>query len=216
LGRGFETVYSNPALLSRSRQPEAAGGWQAARFAVSVDGPPNPTATSQEALTGITAGLLVPLPFRGLLAGRIALGWGAFTPAGLITRARVRPPERPQMPLMSDHVQSLNLALGLGADLGQGLRLGGGALALAQLVGDVVVRTNAAAEVGAAVDDQLVASYAPVAGAAYEGGQGVVGVVWRAALRADFDLKTRVLNLGELVLPELHISGVAQYDPMQV
>ncbi len=217
LGYGFETTYSNPALLSRSLQPEAALGWQAAQFAVHVRGAQSNPAHDQAGLAGTYFGLVLPLPLGGPLEHRVALGVGTFAPHRLLVRARVLAPERPQLPLLSDQVQSLNAAAGVGVDLGLGLRLGLGALALAQVVGDVEVTTGSDGRVGAVVDEQMVAAYAPVVGMALDAGGGVVlGATWRAALRADFDLQVRVEDLGELVLPELSISGVAQYDPMQV
>jgi long-chain fatty acid transport protein len=97
------------------------------------------------------------------------------------------------------------------------MRFGVGALALAQVVGDVEVATGSDGRVGALVEEQMVAAYAPVVGAALEAAEGtVLGAVWRGALHADFDMQVRVEDLGELALPELNISGVAQYDPMQV
>jgi hypothetical protein len=217
LGRGFESTYANPALLSRCRRPEVAFGWQAARFSVHVDPPEHQAAIEQEGLAGTTLGLVVPLPFGGALADRVTLGLGAFSPSGKLVRARLYAPERPQLPLLSDHTQALNLALGLGLDLGRGWRLGGGALALAQLLGDVDVGTALDGRVSAAVEDQLVASYAPVVGVALElGGGFVTAAAWRGALSAEFDMQIRVLDLGGLVMPELNIAGVAQYDPMQL
>ena len=217
LARGFEATYANPALLSRCRRPEVAVGWQAALFSVEADPPLYPAATEQEGLSGTVLGLVVPVPFAGVLADRVTLGFGAFAPSGVVVRARLLAPERPQLPLLSDHTQSLSLAMGLGVDLGKGWRIGGGALALAQLVGDVEVGTAADGRTGATVDDQLVASYAPVAGVAVELGEGfVAGAAWRGALSAEFDMQISVLDLGGLSMPELNIAGVAQYDPMQV
>ena len=217
LGQGFETTYSNPALLTRSKQPEASLGWQAARFEVHVRGANESASTEQAGLAGTYFGLVLPLPLGGLLEDRIALGVGAFSPHGLLVRARVLAPERPQLPLLSDQVQSLNASAGVGVNLGSGLRLGVGALALAQLVGDVEITTGPDGRVGALVEEQMVAAYAPVVGAALEAADGtVLGAAWRGPLRADFDMQVRVQDLGELALPELNLAGVAQYDPMQV
>ena len=217
LGQGFETTYSNPALLSRSEQPEAALGWQAAHFSIDVHGPGVDPDITSRGLAGTYFGLVLPLPLGGPLQDRIAVGVGTFSPQRLLVRARVLAPERPQLPLLSDQVQSLNAAAGLGVDLGYGLSLGMGALALAQVVGDVVVSTNSDGRVGAQVEEQMVAAYTPVAGLAWDlDGETFLGAAWRGALRADFDLLVRVEDLGELRLPELNISGVAQYDPMQL
>jgi len=217
LAEGFETTYSNPALLSQSQQPEAALGWQAAHFAVEVRGANENPGASQDGLAGTYFGLVLPIPLGKPLRDRIALGVGTFAPSRLLVRARVLAPEDPQLPLLSDQVQSLNAAAGVGVDLGYGVRLGLGALALAQVVGEVDVSTGSDGRVSAIVEQQMIAAYTPVAGLALDAGGGtVLGAVWRGVLQADFDMQVRVEDLGELVLPELNISGVAQYDPMQV
>lgn len=215
VGRGFETTYTNPALLSYSRKRELSLGVQAARFSLSATGPNAPGDVPEEPLSGTYIGAVLPLPFGGILKHRLVLGLGAFTPSTLIARARLLYPERPQFPLLADRAQSLDFNLGLGVDVGHGIRVGAGARALAELVGTVVVRTDASGHVGTIVDDQLVATYAPVVGVSWERKKWMAGLTWRGELNADFDVSVQVHDLGLLVVPELHIAGVAQYDPMQ-
>ena len=43
-----------------------------------------------------------------------------------------------------------------------------------------------------------------------------MALVWRAPLRADFDVKIAETDLGAVKLPELNISGVAEYDPAEL
>lgn len=216
VGRGFETTFTNPALLSRSRKRELSLGIQAASFSLSASGKNAPGNVSEEPLSGTYIGFVLPLPFGGILQHRLVLGLGAFTPSTLIARARLLYPERPQFPLLADRAQSLDFNMGIGADLGHGIRAGIGARALAELVGTVVVRTDASGHVGTVVDDQLVATYAPVIGASYEREKWKAGLTWRGELNADFNVSVQVHDLGLLVVPELHIAGVAQYDPMQL
>ncbi len=216
VGRGFEATFENPALLSYSRHRELSLGIQAARFSLSATGPNAPGNVPEEPLNGTYIGAVLPLPFGGILKNRLVLGLGAFTPSSLIARARLLYPERPQFPLLADRAQSLDFNMALGADIGHGIRVGVGARALAELVGTVVVRTDASGHVGTAVDDQLVATYAPVVGASYEHEKWMAGLTWRGELNADFDVTVQVHDLGQLVVPELHIAGVAQYDPMQL
>lgn len=217
LASGFEATYGNPALLSRTHVRQVAFGWQAARFRLRAEGPNAPGEVPAEALSGTFIGAVLPLPFAGFLEDRITLGLGAFTPSALIARARLLYPERAQFPVLADRAQTLSLNLGVGVDLGHGLRVGGGALALAELVGTVVVRTDASGRVGTIVDDQLIATYAPVLGASFEFGDGfTAGATFRGELEGEFDVVVEVYDLGSLVVPNLHISGVAQYDPLQV
>ncbi|MCC6216058.1 MAG: hypothetical protein IT376_14425 [Polyangiaceae bacterium] len=213
---GFEATYANPARLSASRKRELTLGWQIFDFELAAEGENAPGEQSGEALRGTYIGAVFPVPFGGVLRDRISLGLGAFTPRTLIVRARLLYPERPQFPLLADRAQTLSLNLGLGADLGWGIRVGGGVLALAELVGTAVVRTDASGRVGTVVDDQLIASYAAVAGVSYERGAWLAGITWRDELVAEFDVLVQVFDLGALVIPDLHISGVAQYDPEQL
>jgi long-chain fatty acid transport protein len=216
LATGFEATYGNPALLSRTHTRQIALGWQAARFHLQADGPNGPGEVPADALAGTFIGAVLPLPFGGMLEDRITLGLGAFTPTSLIARARLLYPERAQFPVLADRAQTLSLQLGMGVDVGHGIRIGGGALALAELVGTVVVRTDSSGRVGTIVDDQLIATYAPIFGASFELDEWRAGATFRGALEGEFDVVVQVFDLGSLVVPNLHISGVAQYDPMQV
>jgi long-chain fatty acid transport protein len=217
VGRGFETTYGNPALLSYTRQRELSVGWQSVTFALNADGPNAPGDVSEEGVGGTFIGAVLPIPFGGFLEERVTLGLGVFTPSQLIARARVLYPERAQFPILTDRSQTLNFNMGLGVDIGHGIRIGGGALALAELTGTVVVRTDSSGRVGTAVDDQLIATYAPIVGVAYRLSDDTeLGLTFRGALEADFDVVVKVYDLGSLVVPDLNISGVAQYDPLQV
>jgi long-chain fatty acid transport protein len=217
IGRGFETTYGNPALLSFTHQRELSIGWQSVAFALNADGPNAPGDLSDEGVAGTFIGAVLPIPFGGFLEDRVTLGVGVFTPSALIARARVLYPERAQFPLLTDRSQTLNFNMGLGVDIGHGIRIGGGALALAELTGTVVVRTDSSGRVGTTVDDQLIATYAPIFGVAYQLSEETeLGLTFRGALEADFDVVVQVYDLGSLVVPDLNISGVAQYDPLQV
>jgi long-chain fatty acid transport protein len=56
-----------------------------------------------------------------------------------------------------------------------------------------------------------------VLGAAFDFGDGfTAGATFRGALEGEFDVVVQVHDLGSLVVPDLNISGVAQYDPMQL
>lgn len=217
VGTGFDVTYHNPALLSRARLRELGLGWQVARFALHAEGPNAPGDLDEESMHGTFIGVVVPVPFGGVLEERVALGLGTFVPSTLIARARLLYPERAQFPVITDRAQTLNFNLGLGVDVGYGIRVGAGALVLAELVGTVVVRTDTTGRVGTAVDDQLVATYAPIFGVAYDFADDyTAGLTFRGALQGDFDVQVQVYDLGSLKVPELNISGVAQYDPMQL
>ncbi len=216
VGRGFETTYENPALLSLSRKRELSIGFQTTRYSLHATGENAPGALPDDPLNGLFIGAVFPLPFGGILEHRLVLGLGAFTPSSLIARARLLYPERPQFPVITDRAQSLDFSMGLGLDIGHGFRVGAGARALAGLTGTVVVQTDASGHVGTIVDDQLVATYAPVVGVSYDHRKWKAGLTWRGELSADFNVLVQVHDLGQLVVPDLHIAGIAQYDPMQL
>ncbi len=217
VGRGFGTTFGNPALLSRSHQRELSLGYQTARFSLHADGPNAPGRVSEEALSATYIGAVLPVPFGGFLKDRLTLGLGVLTPRSLIVRARLLYPERPQFPVLADRAQSLDFNMGLGLDVGYGIRVGVGARALAELVGTVVVRTDASGNVGTSVDDQLIATYAPIVGVEADLGKGwEAGLAWRGKLAAEFQVLVQVHDLGLLVIPDLNIAGVAQYDPSQL
>jgi long-chain fatty acid transport protein len=208
---GYEAVYGNPALLSLARSRGLTLGASAALFNLHAR-----TRVSYEPLRGSVIGAVLPIPFGGVLKDRIAIGLGFFTPFDLVVRGRILYPERLQFPV-ADRTQSVAVQAGIGVDLGHGLRIGGGFAALAALSGTVVVATDASGRIGTTVDDTLVASFGPIVGASYDIGDAYrVGLTFRGALVGRFDVLITVKDLGDIVVPPLNISGVAQYDPWQI
>jgi long-chain fatty acid transport protein len=208
--QGYESVYGNPALLSLARRRELSLGVQSALFDLH-----GPSKVAYAPMHGSIIGAVLPVPFGGILQDRIALGLGFFTPFDLVVRGRILYPERPQFPI-ADRTQSVAVQAGIGVDLGHGIRIGGGFAALAALSGSVLVATDASGRVGTTVDDTLVASYGPIVGASYDIGDAWrVGVTFRGKLVGRFDVVINVKDLG-ITVPPLNISGVAQYDPLQV
>ncbi|MCC6901377.1 MAG: hypothetical protein IT377_20560, partial [Polyangiaceae bacterium] len=102
VGRGVDTTYANPALLSREPRSEFTFGWQSTRFVLHADGPNAPGDLSEESLHGTTIGVVVPVPFGGFLEDRVVLGLGVFTPSTTLARARLLYPERAQFPVITD------------------------------------------------------------------------------------------------------------------
>lgn len=210
-GQGFETVYSNPALLSLSRERELTLGLLGAAFDLRAGGE-----IPYDALKGSMIGAVLPIPFGGVLRDRITLGLGFFTPFDLVVRGRILYPETPQFPI-ADRTQSVAVQAGIGIDIGHGLRLGGGFAALAALSGNVLVATDASGRIGTVVEDTLVASYGPILGASYDiGSKYRVGLTFRGELQGRFNVVINVRDLGQIVVPPLNISGIAQYDPWQI
>jgi long-chain fatty acid transport protein len=213
---GVDAVYGNPALLSQSHDLTLELGIMGASPWLSAEGAGVGALPSYPALSASTIGGLVPLPFGGVLEDRVTIGLGFVTPFDLVVRARILYPERAQF-LMADRLQSVAVQAAVGLDIGYGVRLGGGFMALAALTGSVVVATDATGRIGTTVQDTLVASYAPLMGAAYDINDEVrIGVSARGELVGRFNVVISAENLGALRIPPLNISGIAQYDPWQV
>jgi long-chain fatty acid transport protein len=208
---GYEAVHGNPALLSLARRRALTLGFEGAVFDLRAR-----AKLPYEPLKGSVIGAVLPIPFGGFLKDRVAVGLGFFTPFDLVVRGKILYPERLQFPI-ADRVQSVALQAGVGVDLSHGVRIGGGFAALAALEGTVLVATDASGRIGTTVDDTLVAAYGPILGASVDLGDAYrLGVTFRGKLVGRFDVVITVKDLGDLTVPPLNISGVAQYDPLQV
>jgi long-chain fatty acid transport protein len=221
---GWEASYANPALLSRVRRNVITLGMQGAVFDVHAEGSQLPGRLSTLPAKGILVGAEVPVPFGGALRDRVGLGLALYTPSDTLVRGRILYPEKPQFPLLGDRAQSLAVRVGAGADLGRDIRVGAGVAVLAQLIGTIDV-ASVSGTVSSRVDDQLVATYAPTFGAAWDAPferapdgsrPWRIAATWRGALQARFDVTVDATKLSTLSLPPLHIGGVAQYDPEEV
>ena len=218
-----EAAFTNPALLSRLRLYTLVVGYQGAAFDLHANGPGLPGAMQYDPATGVLIGIGLPVPFGGVLRNRVGLGIDFYTPTAIIVRGQILYPETPQYLLLPERTQSVAIRAGLGLDLGYGIRIGGGFGALAQIEGSVVVATNASGQVGSNVQDQLIAVYAPSAGATYDlpirvaGNKPFrLGLSYRGELAARFSVEIDATKLSTLNIPILNIAGLAQYDPAEI
>ena len=218
--QGFEAAWGNPALLSRMTSRKLTLGYGGATFGLTRTPEGGPSISHDaEAARGIFIGADLPLPFGGILKDRVGAALAFYTPSSIIIRGRLLYPDKPQFPLLGERAQSLTVRAGFGVDIGYGLRVGAGFAALAEIVGDVIVATDASGRVGTRVEDQLVASYAPTFGATYDlpfwrGAR--LGATFRGTLDARFSVLIDATKLSSLNIPVFNISGLAQYDPAQL
>lgn len=210
LGNGFEAVWGNPALLSVSRERQLNVGFLGAVFDLRA-----PQRISYNPLSGSFIGAVLPVPFGGALKDRVTLGLGFFTPFDVIVRGRILYPETKQF-LLADRTASVAVQVAMGINIGHGIRIGGGFAALAALTGSVLVATDASGRIGTVVEDTLVAAYGPLLGLSYERKGYRAGLTFRGELSGRFNVVIEVRDLGQIVVPPLNISGLAQYDPLQV
>jgi long-chain fatty acid transport protein len=207
----FSAVHANPAGLSRLRRRELTLGYVGTAFWLDAGDRP----FSADTGSATVIGLGLPIPFGGALRDRVALGLGFFTPTDVIVRGRILRPSTPQFLILPDRVQTVALQIGVGVALPWGLRVGAGVMAMAGLTGTVLVAADASGRSSSRIDDQLVATYAPVLGAQWERGDWRVGATYRGELIATFLVSIEARDLG-INLPIFNISGVAQYDPAQL
>lgn len=208
-GEGFETVYTNPSLLVLSKHKELDFGFTGAVFQLDANGP-----LGTDGLAAGVLGGVLPLPLPDPLRDRIVLGFGFVTPFDLVVRSRILYPETPQH-LLPDSVESIAAMVGMGIDIGWGIHVGGGFEALAALAGTVLVSVDASGQLGAVVQDTLVANYAPIAGVSVEVPGGFrAGLTFRGSLEGRFDVRIDIKDLGQLTVPPIFVSGTAQYDPL--
>jgi long-subunit fatty acid transport protein len=218
---GFEAAYTNPALLSRLRDKKLTLGFQGGTFDLRATGEGLPGRVSYPGVRGIVIGADVPFALGGALRDRIGGALAFYTPTDIIVRGKLLYPEQPQFPLLPDRAQSLMIRMGLGVDIGYGLRIGAGYAALAEVAGTVIVATDATGRVGSRVEDQLVATYAPTVGVTYDlpiasRETTRIGLVFRGTLDARFAVEIDATKLSTLNIPVFNIAGLAQYDPAQV
>lgn len=211
IGEGYETVYTNPALLAYAQDPSVHVGIVGATFQLEANGP-----LGSDGLSAITLGGVLPIPLPDPIGDRIALGFGFLSPFDLVVRSRILYPETPQF-LLPDSVESIAAIVGLGVKLPYGIHVGGGFQALAALAGTVLVSVDGSGRLTAVVQDTLVANYAPVGGASVELPYGLrVGANVRGPLIGRFDVRIDIKDLGQLTIPPIFVSGTAQYDPLSI
>ncbi len=219
---GYEAAFANPALLSRIHRNRLAVGIQGASFSLSATD--NRTGLSSRlssrAAKGMVIGAELPLPFRGVLEDRIALGFGFYTPTEVLTHGRILYSDTPQYLLYPTRAETLTIRVGAGFDLGYGFRVGAGMAALADLEGQATLTSQGGGKVASKVETQLVGNYAPNLGVTYEFGKAHhvtrFGLSYRGALGARFAVRVDATKLSTLALPPFDISGLAQYDPAGV
>jgi long-chain fatty acid transport protein len=218
---GYEAAYTNPALLSMIREQKLALGVEEVAFDLKASGAGLPGTIGYDPMHSVIIGADIPNPLRGVLTDRIGAAIALSTPTNVIVRGQILYPEVPQFSLLPTRTQSVSVRAGLGIDVGWGLRIGAGFAALAQLDGSAVVATDSTGKVGATVQDQLIATYSPTIGVAFdlplrEKAKTRLGFTYRGPLAARFDVTIDASKLSSLNIPILNIAGLAQYDPAEL
>jgi long-chain fatty acid transport protein len=213
---GYDSVYANPAGLARLKHRRLTLGYYYGQLHLDLSG--NAPAHADDVNATVLGGE-IPMPFTGPLANRIGLGFGFYTPVGLITRAHVPDAGQQIFVILQDRPQVVAFQVGAGVRIGDwpGLSLDAGAsvLALAALVGDIQIQADAAGRISARSEQQLVTDYAPILGATAHIELGDLSAVyhWPSSAGYDVTITNNLVDQLPVGLPVLRLHGYAQYDP---
>lgn len=214
---GPSATHLNPALLGGDGPQIVRASYRAASFDLRGEAAGQSYSYDRGGANGAVGfGVRAPLTLLEPLSDCIGIGLDLDTPGGIIERVRILDPERPQFPLLETRAEALNFDMGFGVLLPFGVRLGAGLMAISSVRGTVTLEAGASSTVQSRVDDELFIVTAPSFGVAYGAGAIDAGLVYRGELASEFDLDVSLEDLGELVLPPIDVTGLAQVDPAQV
>jgi long-chain fatty acid transport protein len=213
-GDGWDQTYTNPAGLADARRRQLSLGYLGARYLVRLDG----AARDITPTNGVLLGAVLPIPFGGILRDRVGLGLAFHLPTEFVTRARAPFPGTPRLPLLDDRTQVVSVAVSAGVRVHRRVELGVGVLALAALVGQIVISTDASGHATTLSNEELVTRLSPVVGLRVRATDRLrLGLVYRGESTAEYDVRilTKLSGLSDTI-PTLLLRGVAQYDPHQL
>jgi len=218
---GFDATYANPAGLWSSGRQLTVGtvyGGYGLSYRSPQDG--SQTAYPIDATSGLIIGGSFTLPLGGVLRDRIGTALSLYTPFGLINRASDPFPDVPRAPVLDGRSQVVSVLLGAGIRLPAGFSIGGGALALAALVGTITITPDGSGRITSISEQQLTVDYAPILGVRWQGlaDRLALAAVFRGASRSSYRLmvSTKLGDALPIELPLIYFAGSAQYDPLQL
>lgn len=211
----WEATYQNPAGLADSRSGLALGISYGNLRLNLFRAPSEP-----RSLFGVQIGASVRLPLGSFLKDRVGIGLGLHLPTSVVNQVSVPYAEVPKAALLDGRTEVVSVLVGLGIRLPLGIRVGGGVLALAALVGDIIIRPDGTGRITSISEEQLTVDYAPIVGArwASKTETWAAGLTFRGASRSSYLLRLHT-ELGDalpLGLPVISFAGIAQYDPLQL
>lgn len=205
----YESVSANVAGLACAQRRALYIGFGADGYRLEIDDERYPV----EHARAMTLGFHLPLPFGGPLEDRLVIGGGFVTPNAVVLQGDVKFPAVPQFTVL-ERTQVAAVQLGLGIDfhgLVDALLLGVGVSAIADRVGDLLVRLDEENQFSSEVETQLLTSFASVLGARYAIDDWAFGLAYRGELTSytTLDIVTEDLPVG---VPPSMLGGLVQYD----
>jgi len=220
-GRGFETVYYNPALLSSSLPPVMGVEMQFILPQLHIDrasdSPQNAAGGRDNILPEATAGLTAgaALPFS-LFGQRLSFGALFFLPTKNSTRLEAVDPASPHFTLHQSATDKFFAGLAVSWQVLPGLNVGIGAQALAGLSGSAEANLDAARRkvLRRSFETTVRGTLAPLLGASWTSESISLGATYRGALALDYALPIAfILEDGGRL--DFDIGGSALYSPEQ-
>ncbi|MCA9563670.1 MAG: outer membrane protein transport protein [Myxococcales bacterium] len=213
--RDFSAVYYNPAGLIAAGISQFSIGYQRGDYNLEMNRDDYDVDSADNLILGFT----FPIPLGGVMENRLAVGVSFLIPFAAILEADVRPPESPLFIIVENRPRVIGLQAALSIRITDWLFVGGGVLALAELVGGIDIAPNERGQLGTVVRDELVADYAPIIGLLVEPIDWLaIGVTFHGVSSAEFTFPITA-DLGSqfpIDVPRLNVVGIAQYDPMQI
>jgi long-chain fatty acid transport protein len=209
----WESVYLNPAGLGRVANKHIFTGFVFGRFELrGIDRP------IDDAM-GFQAGLAVPIPFGGALAGRVGFGAGAVFPREITQRVRAPRPGVPYFALLESRAQTVVVQTAVGVRITHHLSVGAGIMALGAVRGRIDLDTDTVGRISAVSQTGLQTDMAPIAGATYRLRSNLdLGLTFRGASDSayDVDVYSELDDEIPVIIPDIQLAGVSQYDPLTV
>ena len=205
----FSAAYYDPAGLTLAARPEGSVGLLG--FGARLPLPDGRTFHMTDRV-GILVGAATPIPFGGVLAGRLYLGLALHVVPDTLVRVIAHTPDQAFYPLYDNRTQRLVVLPALAARLGRGLSIGLGFNYFAGLGGRVAATEGATRAVEARVDEQVYATVAVNAGVRWQlRPRWALALVYRQAFGVPFATVARNRIAGQPI--DLDVDAEGLYTP---
>jgi hypothetical protein len=148
----FSAAYYDPAGLTLAHRPEATIGLVGFGSQLPLPGGGHFHMTDR---LGILVGAATPIPFGGVLAGRLWIGLALHTLPDTVVHVIARTPDQAFYPLYDNRTQRLVILPALAGRVWRGLSIGIGLNYLAGLDGRIAATEGATRAIEARVDEQI-------------------------------------------------------------
>ena len=169
-----------------------------------------------EPLRATSLGVVAPLPLRGALADRLAVGLLLHSPTDRLIRVYSLPPTVPQMVILGDDSQIVGFFGGLSVKLTKALAIGAAVRLSANVHADVAITTTDRSQVQE-TNGFLTSNATPLASLRFAppGKSWRVALTWRKRFQEIFAVPARNV-LGGLGAPTPGLKSTTLFVPMEV